>query len=126
MHREEGDLDREAQGEGEKAEHSSGAGHRVHLDGGIDLFDAKFSRVLVEVEDCQEHQEAARHGVDEELHRRADTLGAAPDSDQQVHGDEHDLPEHVEEHQVEGHEDPDDAGGQQQEGDVKFPYPFFD
>ena len=126
VYREEGDLDGEAQGEGEKAEHAGPACNRVLLHRGVDLLDAKGSRVLVEVENRQEHQQAARHGVDKELHRRPDPFGAAPDPDQQVHGDQHDLPEYVEEYEIECDEDADDARGQQQQGDMKFPHPLLD
>src|SRR5256885_8817162 len=40
------------------------------------------------------------------LFRSVDTVGAAPDPDDEVHGDQHRLPEHVEEEEVQTHEDP--------------------
>ena len=70
-----------------------------------------------EEEDRQEHQEAARHREEEELHRGVDAPRAAPDPDDEVHRDEHDLPEDVEEGEVERDEAAEHAGLEHQEGD---------
>ena len=61
----------------------------------------------VEVENADQHQEASDDGVEDELHSGVDAPRAAPDSDQEVHRDQHDFPEHVEENQVERGEDTD-------------------
>ena len=55
-----------------------------------------------EVQDRQEHEDAARHREEEELHRGVDAPRAAPDADDEVHRHEHDFPEDVEEREVEG------------------------
>ncbi len=67
-------------------------------------------------EDGDQHQQAAGHGVEEELDRRVDPPLAAPDADQEVHRDQHDLPEDVEEEEVVGDQGAEHAGGEQQHG----------
>ena len=52
------------------------------------------------VDDGDQHQHRAEEGVEEELVARLDTLGAAPDADDQVHRDEAALEEDVEQEQV--------------------------
>ncbi len=54
-----------------------------------------------------EHEQRAREGVDDELDRRADAAGPAPDSDEDVERDHHRFPEDVEEEEVLGGEDSD-------------------
>ena len=61
-----------------------------------------------------EHQERARHRVDEELHRRAEPAGAAPDADEDVERDQHRLEERVEEEQVLRDEDADGRAGEEE------------
>ena len=62
-----------------------------------------------------EHGEAAREGVDEELQGRVRAVGATPDADEEVHRDEHYLPEQVEQDQVERDEHADEPGLEQQQ-----------
>ena len=64
---------------------------------------------LVEDEERDQHQHAARERVEEELHGGVDAPLVAPDPDEEVHRDEHRLPEHVEEEEVERDEDADHA-----------------
>ena len=59
----------------------------------------------VERDDADQHEHRAEQRVEEELHRRVLTSGTAPLGDQEVHGDEHELPEHVEQYEVESQED---------------------
>ena len=61
------------------------------------------------------------HGEEHELDRGIDPPWSAPDSDDEVHGDQHQLPENVEEEEIQGDERADHARGEQQEGDVKSP-----
>ncbi len=65
-------------------------------------------------EDADQHQQAAGHGEEEELDRGVDPPLAAPDPDEQVHRDQHDLPEDVEEEEVPGEQRAEHAGGEQQ------------
>ena len=68
-------------------------------------------------EDRDQHQQRADERVQDELDRRVDAVRAAPDPDDQVHRDEDDLPEDVEQEQVEGEEHADHADLEHQEGD---------
>ena len=67
-----------------------------------------------------QHQDGARHGVDEELEGGVDAAVVAPDADQEVHGHQADFPEDVEEEEVLRQEDADQAEFQQQQEGVKF------
>jgi hypothetical protein len=62
-------------------------------------------RAVVERDQAQQHEDRAGQGVEEELDRRVLLARPAPDADQEVHGEEHDLPEDVEEEEVHGDED---------------------
>ena len=53
-------------------------------------------------QDSQKHQQATCHGKQEEFDRGIDTSLATPDTDQQVHGNQHDLPKHIEEKEIRG------------------------
>ena len=55
----------------------------------------------VEVENRREHQHGAGHGVEEELDGGVDAAFVAPDADEEVHRDEADFPEGVEEEEIE-------------------------
>ena len=50
---------------------------------------------------AEQHEDAAGQRVEEELDGRVLVARAAPDADEEVHRQEHDLPEHVEEEEVE-------------------------
>ena len=60
-----------------------------------------------QAEDGDEHQHAPRHRVEHEFDGGVDTPVVAPDPDEEVHRDEHRIPEHVEQEQIERDEDPD-------------------
>src|SRR5213593_2422818 len=66
--------------------------------------------LIVEGEDRHQHEHRADHRVEHELHRGVDPVGAAPDPDDEVHRDQHRLPEHVEQEEVEADEDPEHPG----------------
>src|SRR6185437_16699862 len=55
--------------------------------------------------------------IEEELHRRVDPARTAPDTDDQVHRDQHAFEEHVEDHEVGGAEHAHHHGFQDQEGE---------
>ena len=55
----------------------------------------------IEIQDSDKHQRAARHRVEDELDRCVYPTFAAPNSYQQVHRDEHRLPEYKEQEQIE-------------------------
>ena len=123
MEREHRHLDREAQEEGqEDPELQVRRDPHLHPDRDVEaarrLVARHRLRVEVEREDAEEHHHRADQREEEELDRRVQTPRAAPDPDQEVHRDEHDLPEHVEEEHVEGAEDAQHAGLQEQQEDV--------
>jgi hypothetical protein len=62
-----------------------------------------------------EHQQAANKRVEEELDRRVRPPRAPPVADEEVHRDQDQFPEHVEQHEVERQEDPQRAGFYQQQ-----------
>jgi hypothetical protein len=77
-------------------------------------------------QDRHQHQERPDERVQDELDRGVDPVRAAPDPDDQVHRDEHDLPEDVEEERVEREEDPEHADLEDQERDHVFLDPRLD
>ena len=70
--------------------------------------------VEVQHQDGDQHQHAAEQRVEKELDRRIFTPWSAPDADQEVHRQQHDFPEDVEQEEVEGQKDADHASFQQQ------------
>jgi hypothetical protein len=78
---------------------------------------------VAERDDGDEHQDAPRHRVEDELDGRVDALVVPPDPDEEVHRDEHGVPEHVEEKEVEGDEDPDHRALEEQEEGRELPHP---
>ncbi len=77
-------------------------------------------------EDGHEHQQRPDERVQDELDRGVDPVGAAPDPDDQVHRDEHDLPEDVEQEGVEGEEHADHPDLEDEERDHVFLDPDLD
>ena len=71
-------------------------------------------------EDRHEHQERADERIEDELDRRVDAVGPTPDADDQIHRHEHDLPEDVEEEEVERQEDAEHPGLEDKEADEVF------
>ncbi len=86
---------------------------------------------LMEIVEVQEqhgkqHQHRAEQRVEEELDGGVKFSRAAPDADQQIHGDQHGFPENEEEEEIERHEDAQHAGLQDQKPDVVFLHPVLD
>jgi hypothetical protein len=73
-----------------------------------------------EGEDGGQHQQAAGHREQDELHGGINAPLAAPDADQEIHGDQGRFPEHVEEEQVERKEDAQDARLQEEHENEVF------
>ncbi len=82
--------------------------------------------IIVNRQNRQEHQDRAGQRVQEKLYRGVEAALAAPDADQEIHRHEHYFPENVEEDEVEGHENAEHAGLQQEKQDVIFFFAFFD
>src|SRR5665213_3789881 len=56
--------------------------------------------VHAEVDDRHEHEQRSKRRIDEELETRVDATLPAPNTDDQVHGYEHQLPHDIEEEQI--------------------------
>ena len=67
-----------------------------------------------------EHQDAARHRVQDELDRGVDALVVPPDPDEEVHRDEHRVPEDVEQEQVERDEHAEHAGLEREDEEAEL------
>ena len=77
-------------------------------------------------QDGQQHQDGTGHRVQEELDGGIDAARSAPDADQEVHRDEREFPEDVEQEQVLRQEDAHHAHFQQQEEDHEILDALFD
>src|SRR3989441_10413255 len=67
-----------------------------------------------------------RSCVEDELDRRVNAVGAAPDADDEVHRDQHRLPEDVEEEEVEADEHAEHPRLEDQHRDHEFLPPVLD
>ena len=77
-------------------------------------------------QDRDQHQERPDERVQDELDRGVDPVGAAPDADDQVHRDQDDLPEDVEQEHVQGDEHADHPDLEDEERDHVFLDPGLD
>src|SRR3990172_739582 len=78
----------------------------------------------VESEDGDQHQYASGHGEEEKLDGCIDpSLRIAPDSDEEIHGNEHDFPKDIEEDEIEGNQGADHSRFKKKEGDHEFLHP---
>ena len=119
VQREDRHLDRERQRERREAEHLRRQRQRQMRDVGVVEAVAAAGGVPlpVQVEDRHQHQQRSDQRVDDELDRRVQAALAAPDPDDEVHRDQHQLPEDVEDEQVQREEGADHAGLEHQHGD---------
>ena len=95
--------------------------------GDVERVDAR-ERVVVEVErqDAEQHHDAADQRVEEELDRRVEPVGAAPDADEEVHRHQHHFPEQEEQQEVQRHERAEHPGLQHEQEDVVLLHPLGD
>ena len=135
MEREHRDLDREGQEERREAEQLQPVGEAGRAGVLAQRHEVERARPYAAVralvgerrgEDRHEHQQRPDERVQDELDRRVDAVRAAPDPDDQVHRDEHDLPEDVEEERVEGEEHAQHPDLEDQERDHVFLDPGLD
>ena len=75
----------------------------------------------VQVQDGRQHEQRSGQGEDDELDGRVQPPLPAPDADDEVHGDQHQFPKHVEREQVDGQKGSQHAGFQHQHGHGEFP-----
>ncbi len=55
----------------------------------------------IQHQDRDQQQDAARKRVEEEFDRGIQAIRSSPDSDQEIHRDQHRFPKHVEQHEIE-------------------------
>ena len=139
VEREHRDLDREGEEEGDEREQLQAVGEaarprvrpqRLEVEGAGPRFAARRIRPdrvgVGRGQDRDQHQQRPDQRVQDELDRRVDPVGAAPDPDDQVHRDEDDLPEDVEQERVEREEDADHPDLEHEERDHVFLDPRLD
>src|SRR5258707_1150587 len=84
---------------------SFGAKMEPHQIGDLECIVAELIEVLeVQREDAEQHQDRAGQRVQEKLDRRIELPRPAPNADDEVHRHQHQLPEHVEQEEVEREE----------------------
>ena len=114
MNREHWHLDGKAEGKGSK-EPGLQVCRDIHLS---EMNDAEtileghtgLNRVVVNINDSNQHQERADCGKDKEFNRCIDAILATPDTDHEIHRHQHQLPENIEEEQVKRDECAEHAG----------------
>jgi len=77
-------------------------------------------RIEVKRQNREKHDDRSGEGVQEKLDGGVEATIAAPDADQEVHGNEHHFPENVKEEEIQGNENADHAGLQQEKKNVIF------
>ena len=78
--------------------------------------------MLIEIDrqDADEHEHRSGQGIQEKLDGGIKLSGAAPYSDQEIHGNQHDFPEHIKDQEIERHEDAEHSGLKQEHESVVF------
>ena len=72
-------------------------------------------------ENRQQHEQAADLCEEEKLHRGVGPGLVSPYGDEEIHGDQHDFPEHEEQEQIECGEHADDAGHHPEDVELEEP-----
>ena len=122
VQREERHLDREREEEGR--EQPPGHGAKLtdlaqHVRVRERVRACGLARVQIQHEDRHQHQQRAEERIDEELDRRVQPVVPAPDPDDEVHRNQHHFPHHIEEEEIERHEDADHARCQHEQQRVE-------
>ena len=78
-----------------------------------------------EIQNGHQHQETADHGVEQKFERGINPPFATPDPYQEVHGNQHDFPEDIEEKDINRDKGPDHAGFQDKKEKQILPDPLF-
>src|SRR5579859_1135789 len=92
----------------------------------LDLRQIEGAAQLVEPDHGHEHQNRAQHRVQNEFDRGINAPFVAPDSDQEVHRDQHHFPEKEKFEQIERNKNADDAGFEYEQADEKAAHPLLD
>ncbi len=78
------------------------------------------ARGVVQPDDANQHEDRARHRVEDEFHGGVYAALVPPNADQQRHGNQHHFPEKEEEEKVEREKHADNADFQHQQHHKKF------
>ena len=74
-----------------------------------------------QINNRDQHEQATRHGINDEFQRRIDPARAAPDADEKIHRHQANLPEDIEEEKIQSDEDAEHPGLEQEhEEEVLF------
>jgi hypothetical protein len=72
----------------------------------------------IKIKQRHQHKDRAEHGKQHEFYGGVYFSRTAPDTDDEIHRYQHDLPENIEQKEVESAEDAEHPGGQKQHRDV--------
>src|SRR5574338_586711 len=97
MQRPHGHLDSKS---GRKGDEKPDLGGGINAAGGDKIRNTEGAAIDAQPDNRQQHKNRAGHGIQEELNGRINAAGATPDADEEVHGNESEFPEDVEEEQV--------------------------
>ena len=81
---------------------------------------------VIHDEDRHQHEQRPEKCEHEKLYRSIDTSCATPHPDDEIHRDQHDLPEYVKQEHVEGNEYTQHAGGEHQHEGIERAFPLLD
>ena len=123
MEREHGHLDGEGGGEGQEDPVLQVVGHAGPLALQVEYVQGLGLELRYSGDDGHQHQERAGQGVEEELDGCVDSVGRAPDADQEGHGHEHYFPEDVEDEEVERDEHAHHTCLEEEKHDIELAYP---
>src|SRR6266702_735765 len=127
MEREHRDLDGKREGKGkEKPDLRSHIKFEDEKLQQTEVGDAGFHSFKIQEDQRYQHQERSDHRVDEELHRSINFIFPTPDTDHEVHRNQHNFPEYVEQEQVERDERTQHACFKQQQADHVLFHLLFD
>ena len=125
VERKQRNLDRERQEEAE--EEPLRRGREVRHSTARDLIanhdEIEAAGMRVQPQNRRQHKHRRDHGVHEEFHGGIDLALVPENADQQRHRDQRGFPEEIEEEEIEGSEDADQRGLQDQQQNEKFLYP---
>ena len=117
MKREKGNLDGKGQGKGQEKQ-------LLHLEGegqSIEFLDIKgLPSRIIEIQNCGQHKKTSYHREKDKLDGGIQSPGTSPETDDKIHGDQHDFPKNVEKENIQGHKDTEDTHFQKEEKDKIF------
>src|SRR5271170_4053299 len=87
---------------------------------------ARSAAEIVKPQNRHQHQNGAKHGVENKFHGGVDAARVAPYADQEIHGNQRQFPENEEEEQVERNENADHGRFDYQQRDEETFHVFMD